>query len=507
MQPVFANMSALDEQVTENRQHPEKFSANAFPFGCRLKWLVTVLLVYFGARLLYFAINISPFVPPDEVTHLGLSQIFAKVFLLPDNSPATYEYGLVTNIPWLYYWLMGKLLPLNVFGISDLLFLRLLNIPFAFGTVYYAWRLLRLLTDNPYAQLLLVVAMTNTLMFTFLSASVSYDNLTNLLAAMAIYYLFAFFKDRSGHLLAASLICQLAGCLTKVSFLPLVLVLNLLLLVHAFRNFAELRASLADTFRRPVWRTLPLLLILLLGLALNVQLYGGNYLKYKKLNPEMTQVLPLEIAMQNRLAARGFIYKSFMEGKISYGHAMEMASQINHAGDRRDTMYLINNYARFKQSGAGLMSPLEYVIPWGQRMLASVYGIMGHISMLNTGATIIPVVVLLFSTVLAILIRFWSGDAPRLAVCLATIIGFYALVLLYAINYKTYINYVNFDIALQGRYIFPVIGPIYVISCYYLTGLFRNRFAKLGVLAAAALIFIALDFPYFLARVTPNWLY
>lgn len=493
----------------ENPLDPEKCPGDVLPFGCRLKWLVTFFLVYFGLRLVYFAINISPFVPPDEVTHLGLSQIFAKGFFLPDNSPETYEYGLVTNIPWLYYWLMGKLLLLNVFGMSDLLFLRLLNIPFAFGTVYYAWRLLRLLTDNQYAQLLLVVAMTNTIMFSFLSASVSYDNLTNLLAVMAIFYLFAFFKNRSGHLLAASVLCQLAGCLTKVSFLPLVAVLSIILFIHEYRNLRHLRSSLVNYFHLSGSRSLRLLLLILipLCLALNLQLYGGNYLKYKKLNPEMSDVLPLEIAMQNRLVARGFIYKSFKDGKISYEQALEMTSYINHAADRRDTIYLINNYVRFKQSGQQLMSPVEYITPWCKRMLASVYGIMGHIGMLNTGAAIIPIVVLLFSTGLAILIRLWSGDAPRLAVYLAVIIGFYTLVLLYAVNYKTYLDYVNFDIALQGRYIFPVIGPIYVIFCYYLTGLFRNRFAKLGVLAAAALIFIALDFPYFLARVTPNWLY
>ena len=81
-------------------------------------------------------------------------------------------------------------------------------------------------------RLLLLVALTNTAMFSLLSASVSYDNLTNLLAAMAVYYLFAFFKNRSADQLAASILCQLAGSLTKMTFLPLVLALNLLLLIY-----------------------------------------------------------------------------------------------------------------------------------------------------------------------------------------------------------------------------------------------------------------------------------
>jgi hypothetical protein len=207
------------------KAEPSRITANpgeTFPSSCHLKWSLIFLLVYFGLRLVFFAVTISPYVPPDENTHFELSRIFSTVFFLPQNSPETYEFGLVTNIPWLYYWIMGRLLALNFFGIPDLLFLRLLNIPFAFATVYFVWRTLRLLTDDRLSQMLLVVAMTNTIMFSFLSAFVSYDNLTNLLAAMAVYYLLAFFKNRSGDMLVISFLCQIAGSLTKVAFLPLV---------------------------------------------------------------------------------------------------------------------------------------------------------------------------------------------------------------------------------------------------------------------------------------------
>jgi hypothetical protein len=81
-----------------------------------LKWATGLLLAYFGMRLVFFALDISSYIPPDEVTHAGISKVFSKVFLLPANSPETYEFGLVTNIPWLYYWFMGKLLHLNIFG-------------------------------------------------------------------------------------------------------------------------------------------------------------------------------------------------------------------------------------------------------------------------------------------------------------------------------------------------------------------------------------------------------
>jgi hypothetical protein len=54
-----------------------------------LKWPITILLVYFGLRLLFYAVAISPYVPPDESTHFALSEIYSRVSLLPENSPAT----------------------------------------------------------------------------------------------------------------------------------------------------------------------------------------------------------------------------------------------------------------------------------------------------------------------------------------------------------------------------------------------------------------------------------
>lgn len=477
----------------------------AYPSSRQLKWSVSLLLVYFGLRLLFFALAISPFVPPDEVTHFGVSRIFSEVFFLPENSPETYQYGLVTNTPYLYYWTMGRLLAVNVFGIPDLLFLRLLNIPFAFATLYFVWRMLRLLTDDRLAQLLLIVAMTNTLMFSFLSAFVTYDNLTNLLAAMAVYYLLAFFRTRSGNLLAFSFLCQLAGSLTKPAFLPLVLVLNILLFIHEFRNLRDLPGALPAYFKGEGWRSLGLFLAILLGLTLNIHLYGGNYLHYGSLAPEMYEVLPPESAMQNRIAARDRIFMLLKGGHVSIDEALAMTSQISHPADRNDTIYLIENYAGRRYSGAQLLGPLEYIAPWGLHMLATIFGILGHRSMLNQGPTILPFIALMVLTVLGILIRWRPREAAWFPAYLAAIACFFGMFLMYAVNYRTYLYYESFILALQGRYIFPVLGPIYVLSSYYLLRLFKGGYARLGISVAASLFFIASDFPYFLLHVTPDW--
>ncbi len=58
---------------------------------------------------------------------------------------------------------------------------------------------------------------------------------------------------------------------------------------------------------------------------------------------------------------------------------------------------------------------------------------------------------------------------------------------------------------LQGRYVFPVMGAFYVCFSYYLMRLFRRDSFRLGLAIAAAFVFVASDFPFFLYHATRNW--
>jgi len=468
-----------------------------------LKWATCLLFGYFGLRLIFFALSVSSFVPPDEVTHAGLCKVFSRVFLLPRNTPESYQFGLVTNTPWLYYWTMGKLLHLNVAGLPELVFLRLLNIPLAFGTVWYVTRLLRLLTRDRTARLLLLALLTNTAMFSLLSASVSYDNLANLLAAMATYYALAFFRYRSASLLAASLICQLAGCLTKTTFLPLALVLELLLAGWALYRFrplaAELRRYLAS---RTAWWQLPLIV---LALSLNIQLYAGNYLHYRTLTPSMAEVVSPEDSMQYRIGARERIFNLYLSEKITYMEALAMTGGISHPGDKSDTFYLLMNYENLKANPSLWMSPVAYAKVWFESMVASIVGIKAHLPMFKDAAYLVPIYLLLGLSLAGALARWRPGEPGWLAAALAAIACFYAGILLFKINYSAYGYYGTVGIALQGRYLFPVLGPMYVLASLYLVRLFGAGRLQTALALCAAVIFIAYDFPWFLAHATPEW--
>jgi hypothetical protein len=476
-----------------------------FPTNRHLKWIVTTLLVFFGVRLFYFAINISPYVPPDEVTQFGVCKIFSKSFLLPFNSPESYQYGLVTNIPWLYYWVMGKLLILNLFGASDLIFLRILNIPLSFITVYYVWRLLRLLTDDRLTQILLIVAMTNTLMFSFLSASVSYDNLTNLLSAMTIYYLFAFFKEGSGNVMALFILLLLAGCLAKITFLPLALMLIILFVVREIRHIKKFTSALKEYLKSSGILKLAVLTGIFAGILLNLQLYGGNYFHYGTINPNMENVLPLDKAMQYRLTARNHIFNLFKQGKITIEQAKELAKQITHPSDRQDTINMVENYAYLQQVGFKPLGPFPYTAMWILQMLSTSFGIKAHIGMPNHGFSFIPLTILILSVLTSYIVRWRPWDLNWLPACLLGISACYAAFLMIKINYPNYVESTDIVLTVAGRYIFPVMGPVYAVSCLYLMRLFKEEKGRLGLATMAVLILIGSDFPFFLSNATPDW--
>jgi hypothetical protein len=125
-------------------------------------WCVAALLVYFLVRLLYFAVNIAPEIPPDESTHLGIIRLYAETPLLIDNSPESYRFGLVTRQPSLYYFLLGKLAAINFFGMNDVLYLRLINVVLAMLTVVVGYRIASRLTDDSLIRLVYLVVVTNT---------------------------------------------------------------------------------------------------------------------------------------------------------------------------------------------------------------------------------------------------------------------------------------------------------------------------------------------------------
>ena len=180
---------------------------------------------------------------------------------------------------------MGKLLKLNFFPVSDLVFLRFLNCMISFATVVYGYKWMRLITPNRLYHLLFVILITNTPMFSFLGAAVSYDNMTNLFAVTALYYLHLFFQNPNSTRFLVFAISVLGGALTKTTFLPLVLAYLGVLIFHERKHLKNLFPIVKEFLTALRLGQKVLLGISLLLFVLNMTLYLENLMRFGKIIP------------------------------------------------------------------------------------------------------------------------------------------------------------------------------------------------------------------------------
>lgn len=468
-------------------------------------WCVAALLVYFLVRLLYFAVNIAPEIPPDESTHLGMIRLYAETPLLIDNSPESYRFGLVTRQPSLYYFLLGKLAAINFFGMNNVLYLRLINVVLAMLTVVVGYRIASRLTDDSLIRLVYLVVVTNTPMFTFIGAAVSYDNLVNLLATLAVYSFVCFvLEDESKDLLLLGLWVAL-GVLTKTTFLPLALLLALTLMVERRRRIIGdvIRAFSSETWRSPHLALLATLMAF--SAVIGVSLYGGNVVRYGRLAPSCSQVIEHEQCMENRIYARNWVVNQYRDGVLTFEQALRETSRIAHPGDRDHAVRLLQNERSYRQVQPPLLPVWDYMlIVWHQAMKPTIFGIQAHQSMSRDPASLMPYSIVLFAALLLVARGLrWRG-LERLWVYLTAVATGYYLFLVGWFNYTHYLSSHAPFLGVQGRYIFPVMIPGCLVIARFLMLPWRHL-GRIIVAIVLAAIFLLGDFPYFLRHDGPNW--
>ncbi len=483
----------MSQESPSSRLHPLELSATA------------LLLTYFAVKTIWFAFRISPAIPPDEVTWFGISKLFSQSLLPPTDSPDSYQFGLITHVPTLYFFLMGRLLSCNVFGLSDLVFLRLCNVGLAFGTLHYGWHLLRRVTTNGIVRVLFLLLLTNTLMFTFLAGTVSYDNLANLLAAAALYYAVRFHQRRTATDFLILVIILALGGLSKITYLPFAFLVVVMVAFYERHNIARLpaacRTMLAD--RRPGIIVLSLLAVVLV--AMNGKLYVGNLIAYQRLQPAMDQVLGLEAALQYRIFARNYIVRQYKSGKISFAEAVRMTSLIKHEGDRNGALYLLQQARQEKQEkSTQRLDRFHYAVVWVELMAHRIFGVMGHQVLFKDATELVPYYIVLLVALGLGIRRFQPHDLAGTLPLLLVVAGGYILIVMQMVNYKTYHGSGAIVLALQGRYLFPILVPAYALVSHALVGRGPRLWQWLA-LAGVAVLFVSGEFPWFLQHAGPEW--
>ena len=462
-----------------------------------------ILWLYFGVKTLYFAFRIKEKVFPDESSWFGICEVFSRSILPPVDSLESYHLGLITHIPKLYFMLMGKMLTLNFLPIDDLLFLRLANIGMGMLTILFAWKLVRLFSLSPAVRLLFIVMLTNTMMYTFMFGAVSYENLTSLLAVISLYYLVSFLGNRSVFNFFLFFLFLLAGALTKVTFLPYGLALFCVLLFLERKKLAVLPSTIKK--RLPFSRGevfLGVTVLCLFGAAIN--LYTVNKFKFGGLYLSMDKVLPIDACLKNRLFAKGYTVNQFKTGKMSLLDAQRRVLQIRDPGDRANGW---NEMAEAQKEKAKKkkerMGRWQYTFEWMQYLVQRTYGVAAHIIMEKDDRLLYPNY-LIFALGTLLFIGKFRDNFGRITGVMVFTSASYLLLLSQKIGYDNYLSSGFVGLALTGRYIFPIIAPLYLVLAKSLLDR-MPKWWQWGIGVFVSVNFIVGEFPWFLKNVTADW--
>jgi 4-amino-4-deoxy-L-arabinose transferase-like glycosyltransferase len=316
-------------------------------------------------------------------------------------------------------------------------------------------------------RLLLLFFLTNTLMFAFLSSSINYDNLANLFSVFSILFFVRALKQKKDwkNILLMLVMIGLGG-LTKFTTLPLSFILIILTSFEVIKNWQKYKQNFKG---KQLYLLIPLLLLVLL----NFGVYGVNLLKFQSLQPECTQVLTYEQCLENGVFLRDNEWIPAQKVKL-----FDMI--IN--GERLD--------------------PIRYFGVWVWEMAKRIYGMMGD-RQLFAFDYIIPFYILPFVTAWVIAIVKWK-EIKKSVKYLSIVSIFYLLVLLIVQNYNMYLKRGYPALALQGRYIFPVIVPFYILLIYFLN-LLKPKWLRVLLFVFLIILFVLGCWVFFFANVDPDW--
>ena len=419
---------------------------------------------------IYLVFNIKLGISPDSSYHLEVSKAYSKTLFRPDNAPDTYQWRDITRISYLFFWINGRILNINNGVINEVILLRILNVIYSIGTVIVTYLLSKEIFKNKWIRLLPIFLLTNTLMFVFLSSSINYDNLANLLSVLSILFFVKFVKskiDIKYLLLMILFLCF--GALTKFTVLPLAFILVILCVVDIFRKKELLnKIKMGKEY-------LLLLPILFFGF-LNLELYGKNIIQYGGLEPDCNKILTHEQCLLNGVYYRDNV--TFQSTKID---GVKGYISLITSGERVD--------------------PFRYFLKWLPNLTMKIYGIFADNSLfMPEPFWYIFILFFLIATILAVInFKKWDSIDKYLIV----IFLFYIAVLFLFQNYSMYLRFNHYYLALQGRYIFPVISIMYILFSKSLFSI-EKKWLRDSILVIYLLLLTYSCIPFFLLNV-PSW--
>lgn len=426
---------------------------------------VKLIYLWFVVQAVYMALSTAYGIPPDEAYHVAFIKLFAHNGWLPflNNENGYYFLGEVTKTPFfLYHYLLS--LPYHLFGSSShaLLYLRFINIGLALGSLVLVNRIASQLKVSRAVKNLSFFMIVNTLMFVFLSASVSYDNLFILFTLASITLLLNLIQKftLSSFLLLINVL--LLGTLIKIAFIPIMLALVFVLFKYRARSFAPRKVLRAWRARR-LLNTL-LVSLLLIASILVVQRYVVNVIAYHALSPACTRVHTAQECSQGSIQTRdASIQKYYSPATIdSFGYLSE----------------------------------------WTVLMSDWTFGILGdwHVEptrLINTWYKILLVLAIVS------VIRSYNPKEKKMNILLGIILFYMALLIFN--NYRSYQHSGLIFLAVQGRYLFGLLPIMYILANYNIFKLLAAKYLKFIYICLTLVIFLSAGLPSYIISTDQSW--
>lgn len=440
--------------MIKSKLHNQKAITIDFP-----KIVFVILLLIFFAYGVFIARTLDGGIIPDEPAHLLMSKHYSTTMGIPADTAETITSTgwIISHNPFLYYWINGRIINviLLVYPVATdwqlMVALRLINLVYALGSVFFCYLISKEFIKSQWYQLLPPFLLTNTLMFVILSSGVNYDNLAVLCSMAGLFFLLRVLNEKE--FLRNSLawmICISIGTLVKYPILPLALFMVITWLIYVVKK----RESILPfpKLDRKLILMISGLVILLGG---NAAIYGYNLVAFKGILPNCPDLYPNAFCDLSPYVAR---YNAFaMDHKLSIIESVQM----------------------------GYPDPLEYVATvWIPTMFDRFFGIAGY-------KVYYPFYIFYFQLLIAWIIlmavRYWKDITFKLISGVFIVTAYTITLLIY--NFQTELIYGFRNFALTGRYLFPVVGLIYGLYGFTLE-LIRNKILQILTLLGTIALFL-----------------
>lgn len=457
------------------------------------RWFLLLIILLFVLQASQLVLTSAYPMAFDEGYHLEVIRFFSHHWqpFIASQPPDTYAQGAIVHNPsFLYHFLLSfpyRLVAAFTDSLAvQVIALRFINVGLAVGTLLVLRRLFGLMRVAPLLANITLFILALTPMFTALSAQINYDNAVILLAAVAGY--FAVRLLTAPRLRADTLVLLMAvallGCVVKFSFLP---ILCAVLLGAVWTIVARVRRSSPQAVEQEFWQGVRGLsrrrLVGLAGLAvvsvgLFASFYGYAVVRYHNPVPQCNQILSVTACTN---------YYAWNRNYQALQHKTDVAP----------------------------MGPLAYTLLWVRAMYYHLFAELvpngGIVAIARPYFGIIMSLTAMAMVCVVLNLKQLWIRYPALKV-LGLVTALY-LLLLWARNYSEYLRLGEW-VAVQGRYLMPVVAFIYLVLVLGVADWVRSWGARAAGYVAAPVVALLLgSFVYFggnaryLAEVTPahNW--